>query len=295
MDFKQIEAFVNVAKHKSFSKAADAIYLSQPTISAHIASLEQELGIILFDRNGKDIRLTHGGSLFLEYAINLMNIRNNAITNLANYNNKIAGKLIISSSTAPCRFILPKLVTIFKESFKDVTFDIKEESTKNVVDMIIGGESEIGIVGEILKDSRLSYTKIADDNLVLVSNYPNLSEELDIEDIFDESFILREKGSATRSTFEDALNSHGYSPSRLKVFAEVSSLEAVLQFVKNGTGLSVVSELACEDYIKSGLIRKHTIKGLNMSRDIYAVIHTRRTLSPASRAFYNHITGKDEE
>lgn len=231
MDFKQIEAFVNVAKHKSFSKAADAIYLSQPTISAHIASLEQELGITLFDRNGKDIRLTHGGSLFLEYAINLINIRNNAITNLADYNNKIAGKLTIASSTAPCRFILPKLVTEFRNSHDDVTYDIKEESTKNVVEMIIGGESEIGIVGETIKDSRLKYSNICKDNLVLVSNIPSLPEELEIEDIFNEVFILREKGSATRSTFEDALESHGYSPSKLKVFAEVSSLEAVLQYV----------------------------------------------------------------
>lgn len=290
MDFKQIEAFVNVAKYRSFSKAADAIYLSQPTISAHIASLEQELGITLFDRNGKDIRLTHGGSLFLEYAINLMNIRNNAITNLAEYNNKIAGKLTVASSTAPCRFILPKLVTEFKAYHNDVTYDIKEESTRNVVEMIIGGESEIGIVGEIIKDSRLKYTKIYRDRLVLVSNNPFLPEVLDIDDLFNEIFILREKGSATRSTFEEALTSHGYSLAKLKVFAEVSSLEAVLQFVKNGTGLSVVSELACEDYIKSGLIKKHTIKDFNICRDIFAVIHTKRTLSPTSKAFHKHIT-----
>ncbi|MEG2338927.1 MAG: selenium metabolism-associated LysR family transcriptional regulator, partial [Clostridium sp.] len=256
MDFKQIEAFVNVAKYKSFSKAADAIYLSQPTISAHIASLEQELAITLFDRNGKDIRLTHGGSLFLEYAINLINIRNTAITNLADYNNKIAGKLTVASSTAPCRFILPKLVSTFRKSHGDVTFDIKEESTKNVVDMIIGGESEIGIVGEVIKDARLKYTKISDDNLVLVSNCDSLPSDLELDDLYSEVFVLREKGSATRSTFESALEANGHTPNKLKVLAEVSSLEAVIQFVKNGTGISVVSELACEDYIASGLIKK---------------------------------------
>ncbi|MEF9952573.1 MAG: selenium metabolism-associated LysR family transcriptional regulator [Clostridium sp.] len=294
MDFKQIEAFVNVAKYKSFSKAADAIYLSQPTISAHIASLEQELAITLFDRNGKDIRLTHGGSLFLEYAINLINIRNTAITNLADYNNKIAGKLTVASSTAPCRFILPKLVSTFRKSHGDVTFDIKEESTKNVVDMIVGGESEIGIVGEILKDTRLKYTKISDDNLVLVSNCDSLPEDLELDDLYNEVFVLREKGSATRSTFESALESNGHVPSKLKVLAEVSSLEAVIQFVKNGTGISVVSELACEDYIASGLIRKHTVKGLEISRDIYAVVHNKRTLSPASKAFHKHITKEEE-
>ncbi|MEG0371326.1 MAG: selenium metabolism-associated LysR family transcriptional regulator [Clostridium sp.] len=294
MDFKQIEAFVNVAKYKSFSKAADAIYLSQPTISAHIASLEQELSTNLFDRNGKDIRLTHGGTLFLEYAINLTNIRNTAITNIANYNNKIAGKLTIASSTAPCRFILPKLVSSFRSSYNEVTFDVKEESTKNVVSMIIGGESEIGIVGEHLKDPRLKYSKISEDNLVLVSNNKDLPEDLELDDLYNELFILREKGSATRNTFEAALESNGHSPSKLKVLAEVSSLEAVIQFVKTGTGLSVVSELSCEDYISSGLIRKHNVTGLKISRSIYAVIHNKRTLSPASRAFYKHITGEEE-
>ncbi|MEF9934306.1 MAG: selenium metabolism-associated LysR family transcriptional regulator [Clostridium sp.] len=293
MDFKQIEAFVNVAKYKSFSKAADAIYLSQPTISAHIASLEQELAITLFDRNGKDIRLTHGGSLFLEYAINLINIRNTAITNLADYNNKIAGKLTVASSTAPCRFILPKLVSTFRRSHGDVTFDIKEESTKNVVDMIIGGESEIGIVGEVIKDARLKYTKISDDNLVLVSNCDSLPSDLELDDLYSEVFVLREKGSATRSTFESALEANGHTPNKLKVLAEVSSLEAVIQFVKNGTGISVVSELACEDYIASGLIKKHTVKGLDISRDIYAIVHNKRTLSPASKAFYKHITNEE--
>ena len=294
MDFKQIEAFVNVAKYKSFSKAADAIYLSQPTISAHIASLEQELGLILFDRNGKEIRLTHGGSLFLEYAINLINIRNIAVANLADYNNKISGKLTIASSTAPCRFILPKLVTSFKKHYCDVTYDIKEESTKNVVEMIIGGESEIGIVGEPLKDPRLSYCKISGDHLVLVSNNKSLPEELSLEDLQNQQFILREKGSATRAKFEEALEENNFSPSKLKVFAEVSSLEAVLQFVKSGAGMSIVSELACEDYIDSGLIRKHTVKNFDISRDIYAVIHTKRTLSPTSRAFYKHITEGNE-
>lgn len=292
MDFKQIEAFINVAKYKSFSKAAEAIYLSQPTISAHIASLEQELSIILFDRHGKEVRLTHAGSLFLEYAINLINIRNTAISSLSDFETSIKGRLTIASSTTPCRFLLPSLVKSFKNTYPDVTFCIREDSTKNVIENILSGESDVGIVGEVLPDSRLSYTKICNDRLVLISNSNTLPENISIEDLLHENFILREKGSATRNTLEKELKTMGYSTERLKIFAEVNSLEAVLQFVKNGVGVSIVSEIACQDYISVGLIKKHMLDKLKISREIFLVTHQKRTLPPVAKEFLKHVTSK---
>lgn len=289
MDFKQIEAFVNVAKYKSFSKAADAIFLSQPTISAHISSLEQELNMPLFDRNGKETRLTHAGSVFLEYAINMINIRNSAVLSLADFDSKVSGTLVIASSTTPCRFMLPSMIKDFYDEYPNVSFDIKEESTKHVVDMVLCGDADIGIVGDIIPDNKLSYKKIAEDNLILISNDKSLPENLSIETILKQRFILREAGSATRNIFENALKLNGFSIEKVNVLAEVSSLEAVLQFVKNGLGISIVSEVACMDYISSGMVRKHTIDSMNINRGIYSVVHTKRTLSPAGKAFYKSI------
>ncbi len=295
MDFKQIEAFINVAKFRSFSKAAEAIFLSQPTISAHIASLEQELNMPLFDRHGKDVKLTKAGTLFLEYALNLINIRNTAITSLSDFDNKINGILSIASSTTPCRFILPSLVKSFYDNYSEVNFSIEEASTKSVVDKVLSGDADIGMVGEIITDSRLSYTKIADDRLVLISNIPKLPKNLKIKDILNVPFISREKGSATRNVFEHSLKSKGYSPDKLQVFAEVSSLEAVLQFVKYKLGVSIVSELACNDYISTGLIKMHHIEDLDITRDIYIVTHMKRTLPPTAKAFYRHIISETEK
>lgn len=290
MDFKQIEAFVNVAKYKSFSKAAEAIFLSQPTISAHISSLEQELDMTLFDRNGKETRLTHAGSVFLEYAINMINIRNTAISSLADFDSKVSGTLVIASSTTPCRFLLPSMIKEFYEEYPHVNFDIKEESTKTVVEMILSGDADIGIVGDIVSDNKLSFKKINDDNLVIISNDKNLPECLNMDTLVKQKFILREPGSATRTIFENAIKLNGYSLDRLDILAEVSSLEAVLQFVKNRLGISIVSEVACKDYISAGMVRKHTLDDMNVTRGIYSVIHTKRTLSPAAKAFYKSIT-----
>lgn len=289
MDFKQIEAFVNVARYKSFSKAAEAVYLSQPTISAHIASLEQELNVVLFDRTSKEIKITSAGAVFLEYATNMLNIRNAAISSLADFDTKISGNLCISSSTTPARSLVPQLISKFYSLYPNVKFDLKEDSTKGAINNILNGISEIGIVGEIIDDPRLKYTEIGLDSLVIISNIPELKEEITMDTLFSYSFIQRECGSATRSVFEKALRRMGRSPEKLKVFVEVSSLESVLQFVKNGSVLSVASEMACEDLIKAGIIRKHYIRGLDMDRGIYMAIHSRRTLSPTAKAFYNNV------
>lgn len=289
MDFKQIEAFVNVARYKSFSKAAEAVYLSQPTISAHIASLEQELNVVLFDRTSKEIKITSAGAVFLEFATNMLNIRNAAVSSLADFDAKIAGNLCISSSTTPARSLVPQLISRFYSLYPNVKFDFKEDSTKGVINNILNGVSEIGIVGEVIDDTRLNYTEIGQDSLVIISNMPELGEEITMDMLFAYSFIQREYGSATRSVFEKALRRVGGSPEKLKVFVEVSSLESVLQFVKNGSVMSVASEMACQDLIKAGIIRKHYIKGMDMNRGIYMVVHSRRTLSPTAKAFYNSI------
>ncbi|SKA97004.1 DNA-binding transcriptional regulator, LysR family [Caloramator quimbayensis] len=289
MDFKQIEAFVNVAKYKSFSKAAEAIFLSQPTVSAHIASLETELGVVLFDRSSKEIRLTQAGAVFLDYAINLTNVRNIAIARLSELGTKITGNLTIASSTTPCRFLLPQLLKTFYDKYPNVNYDIKEESTKEVVDMILLGNADVGIVGEIVKDAKLTYSKVYEDKLVIISSNMSLPDVIPIDLLLSQRFILRERGSATRSVFENSLSQLGIELDKIKIFAEVSSLEAVLQFVKAGAGVSVVSQIACKDYIQTGLLSEHSIKDLNITRGIYVVTHNKRPLSPVAKEFLKHI------
>lgn len=292
MDFKQIDAFVNVAKYKSFSKAAEAIYLSQPTVSAHIASLEEELNKQLFDRHGKDVRLTPAGILFLEYAINMINMRNNAILNLSELDKKIVGNLTIATSTVPLRTILPKLLTTYHSIYQEITFDIKETSTKKVIDMLLSGEVDLGFVGEIIPDEKLSYTKIKKDALVLVSNNEALPDILSIDDIMQLPFIIRENGSATRHIIDNFIKSLGYSIDNMKLSAVVNSLETVLQLVKSGFGISIVSETACNDYISAGYIRKHELllpdsKPI-LTQEFYIITYLKRTMTPLAKSFLSH-------
>lgn len=110
MDFKQIETFIGVAKYKSFSKAANAVFLSQPAVSSNISGLEKELHIQLFDRTSKEVLLTPAGEAFLKYAIDIVNTRNQAVESLSGFNHIVSGVLNLAASTTPCNTVVPMLI-----------------------------------------------------------------------------------------------------------------------------------------------------------------------------------------
>jgi DNA-binding transcriptional LysR family regulator len=291
MDFKQIEAFISVARLKSFSKAANTIFLSQPTISSHIASLERELCVQLFDRTSKEVFLTPAGESFLEYAINIISIRNNAIANLSDFNTTISGKLNLSASTTPCNSLVPDLIKRFSGLYPDVRFNITEQSSGDIIKDILDLNCEIGIVGNTIKNPKIKSYKLMEDNLVLVSSTElNIPDEITLTDLLKYKFIIREKNSATRSTLDTALESRGINPNLLNIFCEVNNLDNLLQFVKLGTGVSIISEKICFDYIDSSKIKISRITDLFLKRNLYLIVNSKRTLTPIAAAFFNMCT-----
>lgn len=288
MDFKQIEAFTNVANFKSFSKAASTIFLSQPTISSHIASLEKELNVQLFDRTSKVVYLTPAGESFLEYAINLINTRNNAISTLSNFNTKISGKLNLWASTTPCNSLVPDLIKKFSGLYPDVRFNITEQGSSDIIKNILDLNCEIGIVGTTIKNGKIKSYKLMEDELVLVSSIGlNIPDEITLVDLLKYKFILRDKKSATRSTLYTALESKGINPNSLNVFCEVNNLDNLLQFVKLGTGVSIISKKISFDYIDRSKIKISTISDLLLKRNLYLIVNSKRTLTPVANAFFS--------
>jgi DNA-binding transcriptional LysR family regulator len=293
MDFKQIEAFINVAKYKSFSKAAASSFLSQPAISSHISSLEKDLKIQLFDRTSKEVALTPAGESFLNYAIDILNTRDKAISTLSSFNDIVEGNLYLSASTTPCNTLVPDLLKHFHASYPNVHFNVTEISSGQIIDNIIKFDSELGIVGNMVNDEKIESFKLVEDELVVISPASfNLPEELSLKDLLKHDFIMREKNSATRKTFEDMLQKKEVNSSSLKVPYEVNSLDTMLQFVKAGLGVSVVSSKVCSDYVSCGILRESRIKNLPMTRNIYLVVSSKRTLTPTAKAFFSMCRDK---
>ncbi|WP_142413628.1 selenium metabolism-associated LysR family transcriptional regulator [Hathewaya massiliensis] len=286
MDFKQIEAFISVAKLKSFSKAANTIFLSQPTISSHISSLERELNIQLFDRTSKEVNLTPAGESFLDYAVDIINTRNHAIVALSDFNSNISGKLNLSASTTPCNSIVPILTKKFGSLYPEVTFNINEQNSGKIIKDIINLESELGIVGTSINHDKIKSYKLLEDELVVISHPSlNLPRELEIKDLLKYKFIFREKNSATRKTFED-LVSEQFDTNKLNVLCEVNNLDTLVQFVKTGMGISIVSSKIYENSSSDNKLTESKIKDLNLKRNIYLIMNSKRTLTPTARAFF---------
>ena len=286
MDFKQIEAFISVAKQKSFSKAASAIFLSQPTISSHILNLEKELKVQLFDRTSKEVNLTPAGKYFFDYAVDIINTRNTAISNLSDFNASVCGTLNLAASTTPCNTIVPTLIDKFNSLHPNIVFNILQKSSGEIINDIINLDCEVGLVGTITDSDKIKSYPLMEDTLVIISSPKyNLPKQLPLEALSNYKFVMREKTSATRKTFESSYEVFTGNPLKLSVNCEVNNTATLIQLVKAGIGISVVSYSVVSKFIECGELNFSNIENLPLKRNIYLVVNSKRTLTPCAKAF----------
>lgn len=285
MDFKQIEAFVNVMKYKSFSKAADASFLTQPTISTHVSSLERELGVTLIDRKGKESRPTKAGRAFYSYAINMINTREKAVMALGNTNSDFSGSIDLRTSSIPGQYLVPELLAAFRREHPQTHFYVEQSDSRQVWDSIVNNEGDLGFTGEYQNNS-LGYEVLTRDPIVLITpknekflNLKEKSDSLPLKEFCGEAFVWREDGSATRNSFEKKINNI-YPGSRMDVAVSVNNLESVKRCVAAGLGVSVLSELVtAADGNQAGYLTFH-IADVQMEREFYLVYNKNVMLSP---------------
>ncbi|MDD4582896.1 MAG: selenium metabolism-associated LysR family transcriptional regulator [Eubacteriales bacterium] len=293
MDFKQIEAFVNVVKYKSFSKAADALFLTQPTISTHVSTIEKELGIRLIDRHGKEALPTKQGKILFKYAVHMINTREKAVFSLQSFTKEINGILEIQASSVPGEYLVPSLITKFRERYPLVRFYLEQSDSNKVEENLLEQKGEIGFTGYMGTDN-LMYKKLIDDHLVLITprneRFKSIAgREIRIEDIINESFVWREQGSATRKEFENKISVMGYNPKQMKVVARMNTMEAIKQAVSNGLGISIISGIAvdCDQSCRGYLTFE--IKDMNLDREFYLIWNKNVALSPTAEAFKTFV------
>jgi len=297
MDFRQLETFVSVVKLRSFSKAAENLYITQPTVSNHISNLEKELNTVLVNRTNKNITLTTAGNLLYKYAVEIINKRDNAFFSLNQFKGKIEGILEISSSTIPEQYFLPELLKNFNKIYPHVKYDLKKYDTGQVINNILSGKIDFGIVGAKKESKQLEYIEIMDDNIVLVApkkgKYINL-DTITMKELSQYPIILREKDSGTRNIVENNLNKNGFSIDDLNVVAYIENTETIKECVKSGLGITFISYKAVSADIKNNLMKNISIKGFEFKRKFYFVYHKSRALSPLAETFKKFVL-KDQK
>lgn len=295
MDFKQLDSFVTIAKLNSFSKAADKLFLTQPTISNHILTLEKELDTVLFNRTNKKITLTNSGEILYEYAIAILNKRDSAFFSLNQFKGKIEGILEIASSTIPEQYYLTEILTQFNVSYPDVQFALRKYDTKQVLDKINIGEIDFGIVGAKKDIRNIEFIPIFDDEVVLIApNRPPFDkvDSVVFETLKKYPLIVREKGSGTRQRFEKEIESKHLNMEDYNIIAEIESNETIKKMVTKGLGLSFVSNRSIQNELKLNQLKVIDVKDFYMKRDFYFVYHQKRALSPLARTFRDYILSK---
>jgi len=297
MDLWQLRILCNVIEHQSFSKAAEAVHLTQPTISSHIKDLENHFGCRLIDRMGKKALPTKAGELLYEYAGRLLALQQETETAMAEFQGKISGRLIIGGSTIPGGYILPRLIGLFIHRYPDVKISLQVGDTGKIIEDILSRSVELGVVGARAGDKKLTQQKLIEDELRLIvpaSHKWSKQVSVDLNDLLTEPFIIRERGSGTLASLDSSLREKGKSINKLNVVAEMGSTEAVVQGIKGRIGISILSPIAISEELTAGSLHALTIKGINLKRNFYLTWHKDRSLSPLGKAFVEFLMSEKQ-
>ena len=299
IDFRHLETFCRLAEVKSFSRAADDLFLTQPTVSGHILSLEKSLSLRLFDRTGREVRLTKAGEVFLRYASKTLTIRKDLLNALSEFSQGIRGELSLGASTIPGEYLLPKLMGDFKKDHPHFRLSLKIADTKEIVQYVLQGNVEFGMIGAKVNHPSLHYDKYEEDEIIVVApaGHPLARKKrVDLENLLKEPWIIREEGSGTQMAVDKALRRKGKTLRAFNVVTEMGSTSSMKEGVKARLGLAFISGRAVEEELNQGLLSRIAVEGMeSISRQIYIVSHRGRTLSPIGMEFLRFLKEKREE
>lgn len=288
MDLWQLHIFCNVVEWKSFSKAARHVHLSQPTVSSHIKDLEAHFNCRLIDRLGREAVPTRAGEILHGYARKLLAMRDEAEAAMADFQGRLQGRLVVGGSTIPGGYLLPRIIGAFSSLYPDVTVSLIIADTAKIVEQVLSGELELGVVGARTTQKHLVQEAVAVDEmrLIVTSDHPwSGLKRISLEDLCSEPFVIRESGSGTRKSLEEILSSGGYRLDDLRITAEMGSTVAVIQAIKGGVGVSILSTTAVRDELRSGKLVALEIADFRLSRHLYLTRNQTRTASPPAAAF----------
>ena len=288
MNLKQLEAFVQVSESGSFSKAAKELFLTQPTISAHISSLEKELNVRLFIRNTKEVSLSDDGKDLYRYAKQITDLEK-AIEERF-YMDSDDGKhfITIAASTIPAQYLLPKVLMCYRERYPKEQIKIMETDSSEVVTQVVDHMVDVGFTGTVLEKKHCKYIPFYKDELAVITpdtpEYRILKEQNrdDIDWIKRKPLILREEGSGTRKEAEKQLKNAGISMEALDIVASIANQETIKNSVKQGMWITVLSRLAAED--EDGLLI-FPIPGADEGRDINLVYNKNYQMTRSADRF----------
>ena len=256
MNLKQLEAFAGVAETKSFSLTAKQLFLTQPTVSAHIASLEKELNTCLFVRSTKGVALSDDGKELYAYAEQMLELEKKIRERFGQNGRFAGGVLRIAASTIPSQYLLPDIMVRFRKNYPGEKLKVFETDSAGVAEMIASHRADVGLAGAKIDKGNCTYVPIYQDELVAITpafeKYRAKGADAAAGWLKEEPVILREEGSGTRQEARKILQQMGIDMNELNVAAIMENQETIKRSVENGMGISILSDLAVRDAVDAG-------------------------------------------
>ena len=292
---QQMEVLVSLVEEGSFSLAARKIPLTQPAITKNIKNVEDSLGVSVVNRSNAGISLTPEGKILYDYALRMIQLRDEAKTKIIKLHENVGGNIYIGASTIPATYILPRALSGFIKKHSDIRTYIKTADSNEAMYMVLDNEVEIGFIGMKPLNKKLMAEPLWKDRLVLA--VPKLhhwykKKSITLSELLNEKFVIREKGSATRDLFESCLKeSKSISLAQFNICSELGSSEAIKEAVIAGLGVSLISIHAVERELSQGLLFEVPISGCTLERNFYLIYKRQFDFLPFHKTFINFIKG----
>ena len=289
IDFRKLEVFLKVYETQSFSKTSKLLYLTQPTVTLHIKDLEEILGVKLLDRNTRKVIPSKAGKVVYEYGKEIINLLKEMEKELEIFKDEKRGIVEIGGSTIPGQYILPKIIKSFKEKYPQISVYLKVGDSREIVEKVIKGDFDLGMVGAVFKNKELVYIPCYEDEIVLIAPPDFPKDEISLEELYDISLIKREEGSGTWENAIESLQKKGLDILKLNIVGEMGSTEAIKESVKAGLGCGFISSLAIELEKALNLLKVIKIKNISIKRKFYLIYPKVKKITSSEEKFIKFI------
>ena len=292
MEFKQLISFVAVVKYKSFTKAAEKTYISQPTISTHLRMLEEEFHTRLIIRDTKNLEITPKGWELYECATHILELRDNLLQRWSEETKHI---IQLGASTIPSAYILPEILPQYRKKHPNTYFVVHQSDSSQVVKNMLSGLFDVGMVGMDCGNEALECVPFYQDRMVLVTSVvPKFLEMKDLpepplQQLLKEPIILREKGSGSQKSADLFLEKMQIPEDQLTITARVNDQESIKNLVAGGLGVSIISEKAVRNFVEEHRLLMFELPEGTARRNLYLVFPRQRNVSRSVQDFVDYV------
>lgn len=292
MDIRHLETFMKIAELKSFTKAAEMLYLTQPTVSKQIIDLERYFNVKLLERTKRNVNLTKAGELLLRYARDFVALKKETIEAIEDFKGLKKGTISVGASSIPGIYILPKVLNEFKKEYNGIQVMLFVSDTKEIMEKVERGEIDIGFVGAKDEKRRVEYRRFFEDVIVIAgpADYPDSIKAADLKQY---PFIIREQGSGTRAAFDAFIKAMDIDPEKdLNIIAELTDTEAIKEAIRYGMGISYISRMAIAN--GDGIKELQIDWPKQLKRSFYIITRKGKGSIPQISAFIKVVNGWKE-